>query len=75
MYYMHAHKPSITQPVLFSPTLQIIQGHLVFLLRGKVAVLPIRITFKRIDSAALKLTLSRLKNIVMLNTCAITRAY
>ena len=35
----------------------------------------IMITFKRIDSAMLKLTLSCLKSIVVWNTCAIKRVY
>ena len=36
-------------------------GHLVLLLSGKAVVLPNKITFKRIDSAILKLTLFALK--------------
>ena len=52
-------------PIVFSPTLQTVLCHLLFLLSGKAVVLPIRITFQRIDSAILKLTLSYLKNIVV----------
>ena len=45
-----------------------------FLLSAKAVVLLIKITFKRIDSAIPKLTLSCLKNIVVWNTYAIKRA-
>ena len=45
----------------FLPTLKIIRGHLVLLLSGKAVVLPNNITFKRIDSAILKLILLALK--------------
>ena len=61
---------SISQLVFFSPTLQISRGHLVLLLSGKAVVLPIRITFKRIDSAMLKLTFPCLINILVWNTFA-----
>ena len=45
----------------FSPTLRISRGHLVMFMIGKAVVLPSRITFKRIGSAILKLTISCLK--------------
>ena len=48
----------------FFLTLRIIWGRVVLLLSGKAVFLPIRINFKRIDLAILKLTLSCLKNIV-----------
>ena len=54
---------------------QVIWCDLVFSLNGKAVVLPIRITFKRIDSALVKLTLSCLKNVIVWNTYAIKRAY
>ena len=58
------------EPVL-TPTFQIILGHLVFrrLLRLSFST---RITFKRIDSAIVKLKLPYLKNVVW-STCAIKR--
>ena len=52
----------------FLLALEIIQGHLVFLLFGKAVVLSIKITFKRIDTTILKLALSCLKNIVVWST-------
>ena len=67
--------PFITQPNRFSPALRTIPEHLVLLLSGKAVVLPIKITFKRIDSAILKLTLCFLKIIVVWNIYAIKRAY
>ena len=45
-----------------------IRSHLVLLLSVKAAVLIIRIILKRIDFAILKLTISCIKNIVVLNT-------
>ena len=50
-------------------------GHLVLLQSGKGVVLLIWITFKRIDSAILKLTLCCIKNLVVWNTCALKRTY
>ena len=50
-------------------------GSLSFFLSSRTFIEPIRITFKRIDSAILKLALSCLKNIVVLNIFAIKRTY
>ena len=58
----------------FLPTLQITRDHALLVLRGMDIVLPIKITFKHIDLAILKLTLSCVKNIVVWNAYAIKTA-
>ena len=65
---IYVRKPSITQQVIVLLALQGIRSHLVLLPSVKNVVLPIKITFKRVDLAMLKLTLSCLKNIVVWNT-------
>ena len=61
--YMRVDLPSFSR--FFSTILQIIRDHLVYLISCKAVVLPIRITFKGIDSEILNLILSWLKNIVV----------
>ena len=67
--YIRVSVPSLSR--IFLPTSQITRDHWALLLSGKAVVPPIKITFKRIDSAKLKLTLSCLKSIVVWNTYAI----